>query len=59
MYHENRKFGDNQFTVKLLPPPPRLAATPVEGRARTYVGVGVASRFLREEIQASVLTNPA
>jgi hypothetical protein len=26
MYRENRKFGDNQFTVKLLPPPPRLAS---------------------------------
>lgn len=25
MYFESRKFGDNQFTVKLLPPPPRLA----------------------------------
>ena len=22
MYFENQKFGDNQFTVKLLPPPP-------------------------------------
>lgn len=22
MYFEGRKFGDNQFTVKLLPPPP-------------------------------------
>lgn len=26
MYFENQKFGDNQFTVKLLPPPPRLEA---------------------------------
>lgn len=25
MYFENRKFGDNQFTMKLLPPPPRHA----------------------------------
>ena len=25
MYFEGRKFGDNQFTVKLLPPPPRVA----------------------------------
>lgn len=24
MHFEARKFGDNQFTVKLLPPPPRL-----------------------------------
>jgi len=24
MYFENRKFGDNQFTIKLLPPPPRI-----------------------------------
>ena len=37
MYRENRKFGDNQFTVKLLPPPPRKASTVVEGRARTYL----------------------
>lgn len=37
MYRENRKFGDNQFTIKLLPPPPRKAATVVEGRARTYL----------------------
>lgn len=26
MRRENRKFGDNQFTVKLLPPPPRIPA---------------------------------
>lgn len=27
MYFENRKFGDNQFTMKLLPPPlPQAAA---------------------------------
>jgi hypothetical protein len=25
MYHEGRKFGDNQFTIKLLPPPPKLS----------------------------------
>ena len=37
MHRENRKFGDNQFTVKLLPPPPRKASTVVEGRARTYL----------------------
>lgn len=24
MYYEGQKFGDNQFTMKLLPPPPRL-----------------------------------
>ena len=24
LHFETRKFGDNQFTVKLLPPPPRL-----------------------------------
>lgn len=24
MYFEGQKFGDNQFTMKLLPPPPRL-----------------------------------
>lgn len=28
MYRENRKFGDNQFTMKLLPPPPRLHQAP-------------------------------
>ena len=48
MYHENRKFGDNQFTMKLLPPPPRKASTPVEGHTRTYIG-GVAG-FVRAEI---------
>ena len=37
MYRENRKFGDNQFTVKLLPPPPRKASTVVEGHAKTYL----------------------
>lgn len=37
MYRENRKFGDNQFMVKLLPPPPRKASTVVAGRARTYL----------------------
>ena len=31
MYFENQKFGDNQFTMKLLPPPPRTApARPLE-----------------------------
>ena len=39
MYRENRKFGDNQFTVKLLPPPPRQASPVGEGRARTYLNV--------------------
>ncbi|MDQ3003069.1 MAG: hypothetical protein M3Y08_17630 [Fibrobacterota bacterium] len=50
MYHENRKFGDNQFTVKLLPPPPRLASTPVEGHAKAYLGLS--SEYLCEEIPA-------
>lgn len=57
MYHENRKFGDNQFTVKLLPPPPRLAATPVEGHAKTYVGGAAA--LLRESVPAPALSNPS
>jgi hypothetical protein len=26
MHFENRKFGDNQFTMKLLPPPVKSAA---------------------------------
>ncbi len=29
MHFENRKFEDNQYMVKLLPPPPRLATAPV------------------------------
>jgi hypothetical protein len=37
MHRESRKFGDNQFTMKLLPPPPRKGNTPVEGRARAYI----------------------
>jgi hypothetical protein len=37
MRRENRKFGDNQFTMKLLPPPPRMGRTPVPGRARAYI----------------------
>jgi hypothetical protein len=57
MYHENRKFGDNQFTVKLLPPPPRLASTPVEGHAKAFVGS--ASDFRREAIPAPAHPNPA
>lgn len=28
MYRESRKFGDNQFTMKLLPPPPRFHQAP-------------------------------
>src|SRR4051812_40966999 len=50
MYRENRKFGDNQFTVKLLPPPPRKASTPVEGHARTYIA-GVPG-FIRVDVPA-------
>lgn len=50
MYHENRKFGDNQFTVKLLPPPPRMASTPVEGYAQAYVGSS--SEYILENIPA-------
>lgn len=45
---ESRKFGDNQFTMKLLPPPPRKGSTPVEGRARAYIaGVPGVRRSLR------------
>lgn len=57
MYRENRKFGDNQFTVKLLPPPPRLAAAVVEGHAKAYVGI--ASGFAREDAPARVLSRSA
>lgn len=38
MRRESRKFGDNQFTMKLLPPPPRKGATPVAQHVRTYIG---------------------
>jgi hypothetical protein len=45
---ESRKFGDNQFTMKLLPPPPRKGSTPVEGRARTFIaGVPGVLRSIR------------
>lgn len=37
MYRESRKFGDNQFTMKLLPPPPRKGNTPVAAHVRTYI----------------------
>ncbi|MBW8888082.1 MAG: hypothetical protein JF616_10040 [Fibrobacteres bacterium] len=37
MSRENRKFGDNQFTMKLLPPPPRKGCTPVKRRVRAYI----------------------
>ena len=37
MSRENRKFGDNQFTMKLLPPPPRKGCTPVKMRVRAYI----------------------
>lgn len=36
MYFENQKFGDNQFTMKLLPPPPRLE-TPATRKAEPSV----------------------
>lgn len=37
MSREDRKFGDNQFTMKLLPPPPRKGCTPVEKHVRAYI----------------------
>lgn len=37
MRRESRKFGDNQFTMKLLPAPPRKGCAPVEGRVRTFI----------------------
>jgi hypothetical protein len=50
MYRENRKFGDNQFTVKLLPPPPRLASAPAGNQADWSVGtVSASSGFARDE----------
>lgn len=36
MYFENRKFGDNQFTVKLLPPPQRTAGDSPEAGSKSY-----------------------
>ena len=57
MYRENRKFGDNQFTVKLLPPPPRKASTVVEGHARTYLNF--TPDFTLEAKPARVLSRKA
>jgi hypothetical protein len=57
MYRENRKFGDNQFTVKLLPPPPRKASTVVEGHARAYLNVS--PEFVLEERPERVLSRQA
>lgn len=37
MHRESLKFGDNQFTVKLLPPPPRMGCVRVEHHTRTYI----------------------
>jgi len=37
MSREDRKFGDNQFTMKLLPPQPRKGSTPVERHVRAYI----------------------
>jgi uncharacterized membrane protein len=37
MHRENRKFGDNQFTMKLLPPPPRNGYAPVAWHARAHI----------------------
>ncbi|MEO6098482.1 MAG: hypothetical protein ABIW76_23545 [Fibrobacteria bacterium] len=54
MYRENRKFGDNQFTVKLLPPPPRKASTVVEGHVRTYLNFS--PDFMRENRPARILS---
>jgi hypothetical protein len=34
MHFEARKSGDNQFTVKLLPPPPRLNQEPPAAPAK-------------------------
>jgi hypothetical protein len=36
MYFENRKFGDNQFTVKLLPAPSTVKPVPQEDGAGAY-----------------------
>jgi hypothetical protein len=57
MYRENRKFGDNQFTVKLLPPPPRKASTVVEGHARTYLNFS--PEFALEEGPVRILSRQA
>jgi hypothetical protein len=57
MYRENRKFGDNQFTMKLLPPPPRKGASLVEGHAKTYLSVS--PEFTLEESPVRVLSRQA
>lgn len=44
MYFENRKFGDNQFTVKLLPPPPRLNIPAMELHAAAFIAEPAFSR---------------
>jgi hypothetical protein len=37
MYFEGRKFGDNQFTVKLLPPPPKRDSAMLTAEALVMV----------------------
>jgi hypothetical protein len=46
MYIENRKFGDNQFTMKLLPPPARFAAAAMDEHAKTFI---TSPAFAQEE----------
>jgi hypothetical protein len=46
MYFENRKFGDNQFTVKLLPPPSRMTSPLLDLHAQTLIADPI---FVREE----------
>ncbi len=42
MYFENRKFEDNQHMIKLLPPPPKLAACePDSGKGRVFTPVSL------------------
>ena len=47
MYYEGRKFGDNQFMVKLLPPPPKAvqeAVIEAPERKSDWISVGAPAR---------------
>jgi len=64
MYFENRKFGDNQFTVKLLPPPPRLSVPEMELRNPAFRSAPAFTRHempdeLRDEKAAAVFSEAA
>jgi hypothetical protein len=56
MYFENRKFGDNQFTMKLLPPPPRVAVQALKMHTETFVRRPV---FVADETASAVFSEAA